>query len=111
MVENSEAFRLHFGLIAVALLLFGVLFNSLTAWLHRNGLKDGYTWLLVAAGVTVTLLAGGFLIGWQAVGILFVLFSCSGLPMALGDAWRHKQAVREFVQYRSRDDTTEAVGE
>lgn len=101
MGEHSEAFRLTFGLIAVSLLLFGVGFNWLTGWLHRKGYKDGYTWLLVVIGTAVTLLASGFLIGWLAVGVLFVLFACSGLPMALGDAWRHKRAMNDFMEYRS----------
>lgn len=99
--------------VFLALFVFGLGFNWLTAWLHRSGHSDGYTWLLVVIGVGVTLLAAGPVIGWEAVLILFLLFVASGLPMAAGDIWRHRQAVGDFIRYRSATNAeeTEGVGE
>lgn len=97
---NSKYFTI-LPVICVFLFGFGVVFNWFTAWLHQQGYSDGYTWGLVVIGVVVTLLASGFVIGWTFVLVLFVLFACSGLPMALGNVWRYVQAKREFVHYRS----------
>lgn len=88
--------------ICFILFTFGVAFNWLTSWMHRRGYSDGYTWVLVVVGVAVTIGASGLVLGWTAVWVLFVLFACSGLPMAAGDIWRHVQAQREFVHYRSK---------
>jgi len=79
---------------AVALFLFGLAFNALIDRWNRAGYDDGYTWLLVVIGVAVTVIAAGFTIGWTAVITLFVFFAASGLPMALGDIWRHVKARR-----------------
>lgn len=78
----------------ISLLLFGVLFNWLTLELSRRGHTEGYTWLLVVTGVAVTVIAAGFTIGWINTGFLFMFFAASGLPMAVGDIWRHVQARR-----------------
>jgi hypothetical protein len=94
----------------LGLVVFGFLFNGLVAWLHRNGHSDGYTWLLVVIGVTATVLLAGFVIGWKSVLVLFACFAASGLPLAIGDMWRHWQAVGEFVQYRSNDANEETEG-
>lgn len=98
-----------------ALFTFGMMFNWFVGWLHRSGHSDGYTWLLVVAGVAVTVLASGLVVGWQAVLVLFACFTASGLPMAIGDMWRHRQAVGDFIRYRSNgsnaDEETEGMGQ
>jgi len=95
--DYGSYFGIHFGAIAataVSLLAFGLVFNWLVDRWHRAGYDDGYTWLLVVIGVAVTVIAAGFTIGWTAVITLFVFFAASGLPMALGDIWRHVKARR-----------------
>ena len=79
---------------AVGLLAFGIGYNWLVLELGRRGYDDGYTWLLVVGGVAVTAVAAGFTIGWGAVLLLGLYFAASGLPMALGDIYRHVRARR-----------------
>lgn len=73
------------GMVAVALLLFGVLFNQLVQWLGRR--HAGYTSLLVVVGVLVTLI-GVAVIDWRAAVLTLGAFAASGLPMVVGDIWR-----------------------
>lgn len=94
--------------IGLALFLFGLGFNWFTSWLHKQNYNDGYTWGLVVIGVAVTVLASGFVIGWTAVLILLICFTCSGLPMAIGDIWRAVRAKRDFISYRSKNADEEA---
>lgn len=79
---------------SAALLAFGTLYNYLVLHLSRRGHNDGYTWLLVVIGVGITILAAGFTIGWTAVILLGIYFAASGLPMAIGDIYRHILARR-----------------
>lgn len=99
----------------LGLFLFGLGFNWLTGWLHQRGDNEGYTWLLVVVGVGVTLFVGGFVVGWEAVGVLFLLFAASGSPMAGGDVHRYLQARRAEAQALSAgvsaDDDTEEMAE
>ncbi len=76
----------------VGLAIFGYGFNALVTYLSRRGLSEGYTWLLVVAGVAVTVLAAGFTIGWGNVILLTIYFVCDGFFMAAGDIWRHVKA-------------------
>lgn len=88
---------IHYGAIAataVGLLAFGLVFNWLVNRWNRAGYDDGYTWLLVVIGTAVTVIAAGFTIGWTAVVLLGFYFAASGLPMAVGDIWRHVKARR-----------------
>lgn len=97
MQDLGSHYGINLGAItatAVALLAFGVAYNWLVGQLGRRGYDDGYTWLLVVGGVAVTVLAAGMTIGWTAVALLGVYFAASGLPMALGDIWRHVKARR-----------------
>lgn len=97
MNEFGTFSGIDFGVIAataVGLFAFGTAFNALVGQLNRHGYNDGYTWLLVVAGVAVTVTVAGFTIGWGAVLLLFVYFAASGLPMAFGDIWRHVTARR-----------------
>jgi len=97
MNELGTSFGNDLGAIAVTavgLFAFGVAYNWLVIQLNRRGYDDGYTWLLVVVGVGVTVLAAGFTIGWLAVLVLLVYFAASGLPMALGNIYRHVKARR-----------------
>lgn len=79
---------------AVGLLAFGIGYNWLVLQLGRHGYDDGYTWLLVVVGVAATVIVAGFTIGWHTVALLGLYFAASGLPMALGDIYRHVRARR-----------------
>lgn len=81
--------------VALGLLLFGVAYSVLIAYLNRHGLNDGYTWLEVVVGVGVTLAAASFVVGWPVVLALFVLFAASGLFVAIGDIYCYARARRE----------------
>jgi L-cystine uptake protein TcyP (sodium:dicarboxylate symporter family) len=74
-----------------ALVIFGVLYNAVVAWLIHHGYDEGYTWALVAVGVAVTLLGVACIDGAAAL-LSLLAFSAAGLPMALGSWWRHVQA-------------------
>jgi hypothetical protein len=84
------------GLIAVVLglALFGVGFAVLVAWLGRK--KEGFTSLLVVAGVLVTLGGAALVIGLPAALVVLVCFGASGLPMVIGD-------VAGYVSRRERE--------
>lgn len=97
MESFGSSYGIDLGAIAVTavgLLAFGTAYNWLVLQLGRRGYDDGYTWLLVVIGVAVTAVAAGFTIGWGAVLLLGVYFAASGLPMALGDIYRHVRARR-----------------
>lgn len=82
------------------LFAFGTAYNWLVAELTRRGYADGYVWLEVVIGVAVTVVAAGPTIGWPAAILMGIYFSASGLPMAIGDIWRHVQARRREAQER-----------
>jgi heme A synthase len=79
---------------ALALLLLGLAYSVLIHYSHRNGLNDGYVWLEVVVGVAMTLAAASYVVGWEVVVALFILFAASGLFMAVGDIYRHVRARR-----------------
>lgn len=84
----------------IALALFGIIYNFAIAnipWLaHRRSAEQ------VVIGVFVTLLAGGFVIGWHQVIVMCILFAGSGLPMLIGSwvraAQDDAQAKRETIE-------------
>lgn len=82
------------ALVVLALLIFGYIYNRIVNELHRRGLNDGYVWLEVVVGVSVTLAAASFVVGWQVAVVLFLLFAASGLFPALGDIYRYVRARR-----------------
>lgn len=77
--------------VLLALIVFGVFYNAVVAWLIHHGYDEGYTWAIVAAGVAVTLL-GVAAIDVRAALLSLAAFIASGLPMAIGSWWRHVQA-------------------
>jgi hypothetical protein len=91
-MEIRDVFGSNSGqlwLMAALLFIFGAAYNAAVTWLNRRGMTEGYTWLLVAIGTAVTLLASGPVIGWDNVIRLFILFVASGAFMAGGDIYRY----------------------
>ncbi len=114
---NRVCFGFDWGTLValyMVLLLFGIGFNLLTAWAERKGYLKGYTSLFVVMGVIVT-------VGVMAViSLAFALitlgaFVFSGLPMIVGDMWRHmREREQELSRLRreARDgDSTETLAE
>ena len=89
-------FGMAFWLAFMALWLFGIGFNALTAFCESRGYLAGYTSLFVVLGVAVTVLASAAVIGLGDALLLGLLFSASGLPMIVGSIVRH-------VSRRQRD--------
>jgi len=92
-----------FGVI-VALLAIGVIFNRAVAWLEVKGYMEGYTSLVVALGILVTL-AGVALLDWRAALLTLVAFIASGTPMIVGSVSRYIRK-REMEQERIRHGDT-----
>ena len=82
---------------AICLLVFGFVYNKLVEWVNRQGYDEGYTWLMVVIGVSVTIGTAGFTIGWSNVLLLLIYFIASGLFMAGGD-------IARYVNSRQRED-------
>ena len=74
------------GSLLFGLLMFGLAYNALVHALGDR--KEGYTGLLVVAGVLVTLGAVA-MISWQAALLSLGAFAASGTPMLVGDVVRH----------------------
>ena len=84
-VESGQIIGVFLGLV-----LFGVFYNTLVAWLEEKAYIEGFVSLSVAAGVAVTL-AGVALISWPAALLVLVCFVASGLPMIVGSIVRYIQ--------------------
>lgn len=84
------------------LILFGIGYNTVVTHLERRKLSEGYTAILVAVGVIITL---GIVAIFDWLGALIALgaFACSGSPMIAGSIYRHMQA-RAAEQKRVVDD-------
>lgn len=81
--------------------LFGVAYNGLINWMHRNGYTEGYTWLTVVIGDMAVLLAAAALFWLTGIGLLpilltLALFAAGGVPMALGDMARFFRARKSL---------------
>ena len=79
------------GYVLVGLLLFGLAYNSFVAFLENRHHDQGYTAVLVAVGVFVTVAATALLIPVNDVLIVLLAFAASGTPMFVGSIWRHVQ--------------------
>jgi hypothetical protein len=92
-------FRVDLGLVSglyLVLVLFGIGYNSLTSWMEKHGYMEGYTSLMVALGVLITL-APLAIISWQGVLLVLGGFVASGLPMIIGSITRYLHK-RELAQ-------------
>jgi hypothetical protein len=70
------------ALAVIALTLFGALYNvaiERVPWLAQRRSAEQ-----VIFGVLVTVLTSGFVIGWDHIIPLLILFAASGLPMLIG---------------------------
>lgn len=81
--------------VFLALVLFGIGYNSLVAWLERKGYTEGYLSLIVAFGVAVTL-AGVAILSIQAALITLGAFIASGTPMIIGSIVRYLRKREEM---------------
>lgn len=106
------------GLITVliGLLFFGCAYAWLIAKLGQH--KDGYTSLLVVAGVLVTLSGAAVVIGVPAVMVVLACFAASGTPMVIGDVVSYarqrakdREELRRVVMGRAGDDKSESLAE
>jgi len=89
------------GLAAVFLflLVFGVSYNLLVQFVQRK--TQHYTAEFVAGGCLVTVLASGFVIGWDCALIVLICFIASGTPMIIGSMMSHaqdEQAAKKVIQ-------------
>ncbi|MEZ0396804.1 MAG: hypothetical protein ABWK53_10305 [Anaerolineales bacterium] len=89
--------RLDSGVILAVffgLMLFGIGYNALVAWLERKGYTEGFLSLVVALGVAVTL-AGVAVLSIQAALLTLGAFVASGTPMIVGSIVRYLQKREE----------------
>lgn len=96
------------GVLVVALAMFGVLYNQFVGRLGEH--KEGYTGLLVVAGVSVILAAGLLLIPWQQILVIVSLFAAAGLPMVLGEIGRVVRMRQATIQ-RAREQALREAGD
>ncbi|RMG02006.1 MAG: hypothetical protein D6735_10975 [Acidobacteria bacterium] len=89
----------NFGTITAVIGLlfsFGLLYNQVVEYLLRKRYAEGYTSLLVAFGVFVTL-AGVAVIDLSASLLALIAFAASGTPMVIGSIVRYVRK-REAMQ-------------
>lgn len=102
--------RLDYGVISavlLGLLLFGIGYNSLVAWMQRRGYAEGYLGLIVALGVLVTL-CGVAILSIQAALITLAAFIASGTPMIAGSILRYvnkRDAMKRAILEELHDKT------
>ena len=100
MIQPS--FGQNLALIYLALVLFGVGYNALVAWMERKKLVEGYMSDVVAVGVALTILPFALLPGeyraWQVALMIAGGFVASGLPMMIGSRIRHAIARHDEQQ-------------
>lgn len=82
MDSNGIANSTELGIAFIILLIFGIGYNILVERFQKRSQR--YTAELVAGGVIVTVTTSGFFIGWNAAGVVLLLFVASGLPMIIG---------------------------
>lgn len=95
----GETFGQNLGVIAavyLALVLFGIGFNYLTAHAEKTGYIHGYSSIFVTAGVLVTLA------GLAVFNVLFALlalgaFAASGTPMVIGSIARYMDERKRHI--------------
>lgn len=83
--------RLDFGVVLAVffgLMLFGIGYNALVAWMERKGYTEGYLSLIVAFGVFATL-CGVAVLSIPAALLALGAFGASGTPMIIGSIARY----------------------
>lgn len=97
--------------IFILLFLFGWWFNRRIEKLGIDA--DGFTWLLVVIGNTVTLIGIGLLdllLDWNAGMLGLAAFAASGLHMASGAVIRYI-TLRKRLNEMARDDAAKTLAE
>lgn len=92
--------RMDLGIVLAvffALVLFGIGYNALVAWLERKGYTEGYLSLIVALGVFVTL-CGVAVLSIQAALLSLGAFFATGTPMIFGSIVRYLRRRDEMKQ-------------
>lgn len=84
----------------LGLFLFGLLYNLLVEKFQKR--TQRYTAELVVGGVLITVLASGFIIGWNNAAIVLGLFVASGLPMIVGSWVRSARDDEEAKRIAQR---------
>jgi hypothetical protein len=97
------------GMIAMALVLFGIFYNTAIETLGQK--LEGYTGLAVVFGVLVTLTVAVIVVPFVYILVLLVLFAASGTPMAVGSIWRYVRARQESLDTRRQTAVREAAHE
>lgn len=82
MDSNGTNFGSGLAVCVIVLALFGVIYNHAIQnipWLaHRRPAEQ------VVGGVLATVVTSGFVIGWEYMAIVLIMFAASGLPMLIG---------------------------
>lgn len=97
---DSGAIAAVFGMLFVS----GFLYNLITAWIINKHYSEGFTWLLVVGGVSLTI-AGIALLSIEAAAVMLGAFAASGFWMVLGSIWRYMRR-REAAQQAIKDEAT-----
>jgi hypothetical protein len=103
--------RLDYGVITavlLGLLLFGIGYNALVAWLERRGYAEGFLSLIVAFGVAVTL-AGVAILSIPAALLTLLAFIATGTPMIVGSIVRYihrREATKRAIVEEIHDKTS-----
>jgi hypothetical protein len=101
---NWVAIGVYSGLFAA-----GLIYHLVVDWLSSRGYTEGYTWLIVAIGVVLSVVTTGFLVGWHNVLLILLAFVATGCWMAFGDIKRHVAAretsKRELRKIMSGNET------
>lgn len=92
--------RLDFGAILavfLGLVLFGIGYNAMVAWLERKGYTEGFLSLIVAFGVAMTLV-GVAILSVQAALLALGAFVATGTPMIIGSISRYLKAREDMIK-------------
>jgi hypothetical protein len=111
MLKMCPEFVPNWSVIILALALasaLALLYNNLITKYQQD--LEGYTWLLAAAGVGMTLGLSMFVVPWQYILIIIGFFTASGLPMIGGDILRVIQRKR-LAHQELRDEARREAGE
>lgn len=108
----EEISIVELSIAGVTLSVFGMVYNTMVAYLER---KDsnlwGYTALFVALGSFITLLGTWYFIGTQNFLIVIGAFFCTGLPMIFGSALRfiHRATTDKMNSYHINKEALETA--
>ncbi len=80
--------------VFAGLLIAGIFYAMLVAWLKKRRYDEGYTAMLVVIGVAWTL-AGVAILDFNHALLTAGAFVCSGTPMIIGSWWEHVQMRRK----------------